>query len=265
MSDIVKDIYAAMLSDENRLINGAMTAEEYKDKQKQLDAMPSAKDLFDDSPKDFLIPGMNTPKELQIDYGFIGGLEGNVLEANVPDPEGSKSGVTVGTGVDLGNKNRKYFAGFENQELLDRFDEYYGLQGMEAFKYEDANPLTITQEESDALNAFIKGKTTQTLRSNFQETFGMDLADLPPELQTVVGSIGYQYGPSFMIDDPTTKEYDPETPAFVGLLDLVSKNPGNVARYEEIVEELRYFGDRYGTRRKKEADYLQTYIDRIKK
>ena len=305
MNDIVKKIYAQMLSDENRLLNGAMKAEEYKAikniqipegasltggrtgdnlhtnygtgvvkegsaehqalLRKQLDALPSAKDLLDDSPKDFLIPGMDTPKELQIDYGLIGKLEGNVLEANVPDPEGSKSGVTVGTGVDLGEKNRKYFAGFENQELLDKFDQYYGLQGMEAYNYEQQNPLTITQEESDALNAFIKGKTTQTLRSNFEKTFGIDLADLPPELQTVVGSIGYQYGPSFMIDDPKTKEYDPETPAFVGLLDLVSKNPGNVARYEEIVEELRDFGDRYGTRRKKEADYLQTYIDRIKK
>ena len=136
---------------------------------------------------------------------------------------------------------------------------------MEAFNYEDANPLTITQEESDALNAFIKGQSTQRLRSNFEKTFDMDLADLPPELQTVVASVGYQYGPSFMIDNPDTEAYDPKTPAFAGLLDLVSKNPGNVARYEEIVEELRYFGDRYGTRRKEEADYLQTYIDRIKK
>ena len=54
MNDIVKKIYAQMLSDENRLLNGAMTAEEYRDKQKQLDAMPSAKDLYDDTPKDFL-------------------------------------------------------------------------------------------------------------------------------------------------------------------------------------------------------------------
>ena len=160
MSDIVKEIYAAMLSDENRLLNGAMTAEEYQDKK-------SAKDLFDDSPKDFLIQGQDPPKQLQIDYGLIGRLEGNVLEAKVPDPEGSKSGVTVGTGIDLGARTREDFAGFENQELLDRFDRYFGLQGMEAFNYEDANPLTITQEESDALNAFIKEQSTQKLRSNF--------------------------------------------------------------------------------------------------
>lgn len=265
MNDIVKKIYAQMLSDENRLLNGAMTAEEYRDKQKQLDAMPSAKDLFDDTPKDFMIPGMDTPKELQIDYGFIGGLEGNVLEANVPDPEGSKSGVTVGTGIDLGARTREDFAGFENQELLDRFDQYYGLQGMEAYNYEQQNPLTITQEESDALNAFIKGQSTQRLRSNFEKTFGIDLADLPPEMQTIVGSIGYQYGPSFMIDNPDTEEFDPKTPAFVDLLKIVADRPGDVGGYENIVEELRDFGDRYGTRRDKEADFLQTYIDRIKK
>lgn len=258
MNDIVKKIYAQMLSDENRLLNGAMTAEEYKEKK-------SAKDLFDDTPKDFLIPGMDTPKELQIDYGLIGELEGNVLEANVPDPEGSKSGVTVGTGIDLGARTREDFAGFENQELLDRFDQYFGLQGMEAYNYEQQNELTITQEESDALNAFIKGQSTQRLRSNFKKTFGMDLADLPPELQTVVASIGYQYGPSFMIDNPDTEAYDPKTPSFASLLDIVTDRPGDVGGYENIVEELRKFGDRYGTRRKKEADYLQTYIDRIKK
>jgi hypothetical protein len=259
MKDIMIDIYSTMLSDENKLLNGAMTAEEYQE-------MKSAKDLYNDTEKDYLIQREEpSRKKLQIDYGLIGELEGNVLEANVPDPEGSKSGVTVGIGVDLGEKNREYFAGFENQELLDKFDQYYGLQGMEAYKYEQQNELKITQEEADALNAFIKGKTTQTLRSNFEKTFGMDLADLPPELQTVVASVGYQYGPSFMIDNPKTKEYDPSTPAFASLLDLLSKNPGNVARYEEIVEELRDFGDRYKTRRKKEADYLQTYIDRVKK
>ena len=118
MKDIIKDIYSTMLSDENRLLNGAMTAEEYQE-------MKSVQDLYDDSPKDFLIPMQEDPlKQLQIDYGLIGELEGNVLEANVPDPEGSKSGVTVGTGIDLGARTREDFAGFENQELLDRFDQY---------------------------------------------------------------------------------------------------------------------------------------------
>jgi len=256
MKDIIKDIYSTMLSDENRLLNGAMTAEEYQE-------MKSVQDLYDDSPKDFLIPMQEDPlKQLQIDYGLIGELEGNVLEANVPDPEGSKSGVTVGTGIDLGARTREDFAGFDDQELLDRFDEYYGLQGMEAFKYEDANPLTITQEESDALNAFIKGKTTETLRSNFAETFGMDLADLPPEMQTVIGSVGYQYGPSFMIDDPDTEKFDPKTPKFVEkLMDLV-EDPVNIDMYKSIYDELMDFGDRYSTRRKKEAAYLKPMIDR---
>ena len=256
MSDIVKDIYAAMLSDENRLLNGAMTAEEYQDKK-------SAKDLYDDSPKDFLIPTQEDPlKQLQIDYGLIGELEGNLLEAKVPDYESSKSGVTVGMGIDLGARTREDFAGFENQELLDRFDQYYGLQGMEAFNYEQDNPLTITQEEADALNAFIKGKLTNTLRSNFQETFGMDLADLPPEMQTIVASIGYQYGPSFMIDDPTTEAYDPETPKFATKLMDLTKDRFNIDRYQSIYDELMDFQDRYPTRREKEAAYLKPMIDR---
>ena len=133
--DMIKEKF---FSNENRLLNGAITAEEYEDK-----------------------------KELNIDFNFIGELEGNVLEANVPDPEGSKSGVTVGTGIDLGARTRQDFSEFDDQELLNRFDEYFGLQGMEAFKYEQDNPLVISQEESDALNAFIKGQSTQRLNSNF--------------------------------------------------------------------------------------------------
>jgi len=256
MKDIMIDIYSTMLSDENKLLNGAMTAEEYQE-------MKSAKDLYNDTEKDYLIQREGpSRKKLQIDYGLIGELEGNVLEANVPDPRGSKSGVTVGTGIDLGARTREDFAGFENQELLDRFDQYYGLQGMEAFKYEQANPLTITQEESDALNAFIKGQTTETLRSNFEETFGMDLADLPPELQTVVASVGYQYGPSFMIDDPDTEEFDPKTPKFVRKLIDLTEDQFNINRYQSIYDELMNFQDRYPTRRKKEAAYLKPLIER---
>ena len=223
--DMIKEKF---FSNENRLINGAITAEEYEDK-----------------------------KELNIDFNFIGELEGNVLEANVPDPEGSKSGVTVGTGIDLGARTREDFAGFDDQELLDRFDEYFGLQGMEAFKYEQDNPLVISQEESDALNAFIKGQSTQRLDSNFSNVFGVDLADLPPELQTVVASIGYQYGPNFMVDNPDTEEFDPKTPKFVNLLSMIAKDPKNPEGYKNISNELMNFGDRYKTRREKEAELIQ--------
>ena len=83
------EINSMMLSDENKLLNGAMTAEEYQE-------MKSAKDLYNDTEKDFLIQREEpSRKKLQIDYGLIGELEGNVLEANVPDPEGSNSSVKV--------------------------------------------------------------------------------------------------------------------------------------------------------------------------
>ena len=128
---------------------------------------------------------------------------------------------------------------------------------MEAFKYEQDNPLVISQEESDALNAFIKGQSTQRLNSNFSNVFGVDLADLPPELQTVVASIGYQYGPNFMVDNPDTEEFDPKTPKFVNLLSMIAKDPKNPEGYKNISNELMNFGDRYKTRREKEAELIQ--------
>jgi len=90
----------------------------------------------------------------------------------------------------------------------------------------------------------------------------MDLADLPPEMQTVVGSIAYQYGPSFMIDDPDTEEFDPKTPKFVRKLIDLTEDQFNINRYQSIYDELMNFQDRYPTRRKKEAAYLKPLIER---
>ena len=77
-------------SPENRSINGAIDQEEYK-----------------------------RQKEVQVNFDFIRKSEGFETEGYVPrsgEQVLDSSGVTIGTGLDLGTKNIDYFKDFENKE-----------------------------------------------------------------------------------------------------------------------------------------------------
>ena len=70
---------------------------------------------------------------------------------------------------------------------------------------------------------------------------GVDFAQLPAPMQTVIASVAFQYG------------------------DLASRTPKFwaqvVARdWSSALANLRNFGDSYGTRRRKEADLLSSQI-----
>jgi hypothetical protein len=233
--NILKELAKKFFSPENRLLNGAMNTSEYEE-----------------------------AKQLQVDFDFISKLEGGrQTEAYVPYPEGSQSGVTFGTGVDLGGKTSDYFKGFDNPSIVEKMEPYFGMTGQEAFNFEKLNPLSFSQEEAMLVDNFVKGKELNSISRNFERTFGTDMAELSPEVQTVIASIGYQYGANFM-DNPYTEEFDPKTPKFVNrLMDLV-KNPDNIENYTNLEEELRKFGDDYGPRRDKEADLLNKFIRSLK-
>ena len=79
-------------SPENRSINGAIDKDEYK---KQ--------------------------KELQVNMEFLRMSEGFDTEGYVPrsgEQVLDSSGVTIGTGLDLGTKNMDYFKDFENKDKI---------------------------------------------------------------------------------------------------------------------------------------------------
>ena len=73
----------------------------------------------------------------------------------------SQSGVTIGTGVDLGQQEptayKKRLKGFEvSQELIDKLEPYMHLKRAEAAEYLLAHPLTVTKKEADLLDAEMK-------------------------------------------------------------------------------------------------------------
>ena len=70
----------------------------------------------------------------------------------------SQSGVTIGTGVDLGQQEptayKKRLKDFEvSQELIDKLEPYMHLKRAEAAEYLLAHPLTVTKKEADLLDA----------------------------------------------------------------------------------------------------------------
>lgn len=181
-----------------------------------------------------------------IDWRFIGELEEqSALSGYVPNPEGSESGVTIATGVDLGQLTATalYSLGLPGP-LATRLLPYVGLRGEAAVAALAAAPLTITQAESDALDAADRAPTIGALSAYWMRARGRDVPlfrDLPDAPQTVVGSVAFQYGPNLARRCPRFWR------------------AATAADWRGVIAELRAFGDDYPTRRHREADYLEAW------
>lgn len=176
-----------------------------------------------------------------IDWHFIGALEGqSLLTGYVPNPEGSQSGVTIATGVDLGQLTIGELTRWTLPETLcDLLEPYVGLRGAAAVAFLDEHPLTITQELSDMLDEADRKPITDALARYYGRACGpVSFMSLPDAAQTVIASVAFQYGPALRL----------RTPRFWATA---------VARdWQAMVNELCAFGDAYPTRRRKEAGYL---------
>lgn len=173
-----------------------------------------------------------------IDWDFIAEQEGNTLEGYVPDPAHSHSGVTVASGVDIGQMTHAELTGFTPQ-LMAKLLPYVGLKGEPAVEALKAQPLTITADEATALNQHARQDTLNDLRHAYlMSTKGRSFDTLPDPVQTVVASVTFQYG------SPWSR-----TPHFWGY--VTSYN------YAAMVADLKHFGDKYQPRHDREAAYLQ--------
>lgn len=141
-----------------------------------------------------------------VDWNFIGQQEGSSLDGytvkgndGVPSPN---SGVTVGTGIDLGSRNQSDLdqLGLPD-ELEAKLEPYLGLKGSDAQDKLDSDPLTLTQAEADALTQAVQTHDLNTLRNAYNDAvgpMGVQFDDLPPpEAQTAIADVATQWGPTF--------------------------------------------------------------------
>ena len=106
-----------------------------------------------------------------IDWAFIGSLEGqSVLDGYVPDPNGSQSGVTVATGVDLGQMDKEALRALELPIALARkLAPYVGLKGATATMALASMPLSLTPDEAATLDGAARYPDTHGLIERYGE------------------------------------------------------------------------------------------------
>ena len=188
-----------------------------------------------------------------IDFSFIEQLEGHSCTGYVPDPEGSNSGVTIASGFDIGAHTDADINLAFNKSLADKLRPYTGLKKQSAIQALEECPLELSEEEVSTIIAFSHDNARSRLESawdnftqpddaDYPEILPESFTDLPDTCQTVIASVAFQYG------------YLPSrTPNFWRQV--------RCGQWELALKNLRNFGDRYGTRRNKEADLLEGWIN----
>ena len=180
-----------------------------------------------------------------IDPNFIGRQEGFRLDGYVPDPVFSRSGVTVGTGVDIGQLSVADIGALAiPQELKQKLEPYAGLISQDAVRLVNNHPLHLTEDEASILDGVVTQKTIDELARRYSAASGRSFSELPEEAQMAIGDIAYQYGS-----------------------DLAQRMPNfwsdvTEGRWESVIQKLRDFGDRYPSRRNAEADLLRGAFER---
>lgn len=188
---------------------------------------------------------------MTVNFTFIGSLEGRRLVGYIPQSGDGKieghSGVTVATGVDLG---QDHHGGYIDGHLTDaalraKLDPYMGFIGQDAADYLTLHPLILTEAEVNTLDAAVQGGQVKMLADRFDAVARQaDLplfAALPERAQTAIASVAFQYG-----------DLETKCPKF--WLAACGQD------WAAAVDELEHFGDRYPSRRGKEADLLRPLI-----
>ena len=175
----------------------------------------------------------------QINWNFIEKLEGNLNYGHQPS---ENSGVTIGSGFDLKGKTESDLKDMNfDPDLIDIFKPYLGLTGDEAAAAIKNNNLVLNPEQTSKVNRLSKKYYTDWIVDQYEST-GKKFNKLSPEQQTVIMSVGYQYG-----------NLKTRTPKFwKGVIN---------DDWDSVVNELRDFKDDYGTRRNTEADLLSISLE----
>ncbi len=140
-----------------------------------------------------------TLAKTKIDLNFIKEVEGSVLKGYVPLAATTKSGVTIGNGVDLGQMSSSELAGLPiSARLKNKLKPYIGLRQFNAKAFLKAHPLVINENEMTELNTIVGNKILQPLAATYRKATGKSFTSLPAAAQTALFSFAYQYGPNFM-------------------------------------------------------------------
>ena len=182
-----------------------------------------------------------------IDWSFISSEEGGQqLYAYVPMPDTSQSGVTIATGIDIGQRTEAEIGRLNiSEHLKRRLKPYCGLRRKQAVHALERAPLTVTPPEAAQLDHAVKAMAIDELQKTYDGAVAagcVGFDELSAPAQTVIASVAFQYG---------TNLYE-RTPRFWQAV--------TAQDWPRAIAELRDFKDRFPARRQREADLLETLL-----
>lgn len=137
-----------------------------------------------------------------IDFSVISKLEGGQqLTGYVPVDKGKvigQSGVTVATGVDLGQWSLSDIKKLELPlELIKKIEPCLGRKKESALDIIADKPLELTKEEADILDKQIYKQIFIRVEELYNSSGFVQFQDLPSQAQTVIASVAMNRGPAF--------------------------------------------------------------------
>ena len=155
-------------------------------------------------------PGFEGPQQLRgyIPCNLVGGGTANYYGG--PNPERYEpmgiSGVTVGTGVDLGQTDADTLRSMDvPATLIAAFLPSLGRRQNDAVRALHSAPLTIGAEDADRLDAVMLGHHIEKISRRYDRDAGSGaFAELPWQAQAVIVSIQYQRGVNSPYKYPNT-------------------------------------------------------------
>lgn len=213
-------------------------------------------------------------KELgtQIDLEFIAEHENGADKRSasvgyVPwekgDYKGNNSGVTIGTGFDLGQNNAADLVRLgipQDSALFKKLAPYLGLKKEAACNKLAADilagqALTLTEDEVNELNKLVQKREFRTLKRRWDagvQSGGKKFADLDSRQQTALASLSYQKGSNWVIKNKEQELLAFRTAALKG-------------DWEAAQNEFEAVYSMHNSRRKAERDLLSEALQDIKK
>lgn len=195
-----------------------------------------------------------------IDHQFVNELEGGtVLKGYVPcNKDGhviGRSGVTIANGFDIGQYTaaqlRKMFlipVGTYRQ-CIEPLHPYTEVKGQAAYELLKKYPLSITRNCAEIIEGYVRHYHTMLTMNDWNRGVPVSFGKLPDRVQTVLFSLGYNFGPTLSVSLPQT---------FRIFRACAIKND-----YREAVAWLQKFPSKnpeLKSRRLKEAQYLAAIV-----
>lgn len=184
------------------------------------------------------------------------GIEGTHTSLGVPAANKSKSGATIASGFDIGQHSTKQIEDYfgEGTTLTEKLLPFVGLKGTAAENKIKELKTTFTKDELNLINDTIYPDKINKVINRFNDNSEVKFDKLPLEFQTVIASVGFQYGNMKYPKDHKDSKKAGEDFNFYKYI-----TEGN---WGKAIEELKNFGDDYQPRHTKEAKLMEQGVTR---